>query len=695
MLRVYPKDKSLLDFDKVRLMLSDYCNGAPASELAKNLSSENDFDTVKKMLLQTNEFAVMLRESSVLPLKYSISLFSELNLLRIDGAMLHEEQFYNIRELTLSIESAFHYFKLHPDIYPALQEIIFQTKYEKNIALYIEAIIDIDKTVRSNASQELLQIRTDLAKKRIELNRQFEKAIARLSKEGMLVETEQTIRNGRRVVAVFSEHKRQVKGFLHGLSDTGKTSFIEPEETVEINNRLYELEQEERREIVRILRELTAKLKPFHGLLAQYQDIIVQYDLLYAKAKLALDMNGAMPVVSKQSIVHLIKAYHPLLLLHNKKQKKETIPLSLQLNHEKRILIISGPNAGGKTICLKLVGLLQLMMQAGLLIPVAPESEMGIFNTVMISIGDTQSIEYELSTYSAHLKIMKHFCLYADKHTLFLIDELGSGSDPTMGGAFAEAILETLATSKAIGIVTTHYMNLKTLANRFNGIINGAMEFDEKNLLPLYVLQVGKPGSSYTFAIAERIGIPRKVSDRARELVKQDHFKVENLLRELQKEKQVLNDREKSFLENEHKVKQKENQLNQLIENKDRQIAEEVKKLTRVEMQKVNETEKRFRQLMAEWNNTKDKSKLSQKISGIIVKNKPAKTPAVIKVKGEIIQEIKDAIKIDDEVKVIPLNRIGTAVELLKKKIKVNLNGLIIEFENEQLIKIERIKTEV
>ncbi len=609
--------------------------------------------------------------------------------------MLHEEQFYNIRELTLSIESAFHYFKLHPDIYPALQEIIFQTKYEKNIALYIEAIIDIDKTVRSNASQELLQIRTDLAKKRIELNRQFEKAIARLSKEGMLVETEQTIRNGRRVVAVFSEHKRQVKGFLHGLSDTGKTSFIEPEETVEINNRLYELEQEERREIVRILRELTAKLKPFHGLLAQYQDIIVQYDLLYAKAKLALDMNGAMPVVSKQSIVHLIKAYHPLLLLHNKKQKKETIPLSLQLNHEKRILIISGPNAGGKTICLKLVGLLQLMMQAGLLIPVAPESEMGIFNTVMISIGDTQSIEYELSTYSAHLKIMKHFCLYADKHTLFLIDELGSGSDPTMGGAFAEAILETLATSKAIGIVTTHYMNLKTLANRFNGIINGAMEFDEKNLLPLYVLQVGKPGSSYTFAIAERIGIPRKVSDRARELVKQDHFKVENLLRELQKEKQVLNDREKSFLENEHKVKQKENQLNQLIENKDRQIAEEVKKLTRVEMQKVNETEKRFRQLMAEWNNTKDKSKLSQKISGIIVKNKPAKTPAVIKVKGEIIQEIKDAIKIDDEVKVIPLNRIGTAVELLKKKIKVNLNGLIIEFENEQLIKIERIKTEV
>ena len=695
MIRVYPKDKSLLDFDKVRLLLSDYCNGSPAADLAKNLSSENDFDTVKKMLLQTNEFAVMLRESAVLPLKYSISLFSELNLLRIEGAMLHEEQFYNIRELALSIESAFHYFKLHPDIYPALQEIIFQTRYEKNVALFIEAIIDTDKTVRSNASQELLQIRTDFAKKRIELNRQFEKAIARLSKEGMLVETEQTIRNGRRVVAVFSEHKRQVKGFLHGLSDTGKTSFIEPEETVEINNRLYELEQEERREIVRILRELTSKLKPFHGLLAQYQDLIVQYDLLYAKAKLALDMNGAMPVVSKQSVIHLIKAYHPLLLLHNKKQKKETIPLSLQLNHEKRILIISGPNAGGKTICLKLVGLLQLMMQAGLLIPVAPESEMGIFNTVMISIGDTQSIEYELSTYSAHLKIMKHFCLYADKHTLFLIDELGSGSDPTMGGAFAEAILETLATSKAIGIVTTHYMNLKTLANRFNGIINGAMEFDEKNLLPLYVLQVGKPGSSYTFAIAERIGIPRKVSDRARELVKHDHFKVENLLRDLQKEKQVLNEREKSFLENEHKVKQKENQLHQLIENKDRQIAEEVKKLTRVEMQKVNETEKRFRQLIAEWNNTKDKSKLSQKISGIIVKNKPAKTPVVIKIKGEIIQEIKGAIKIGDEVKVIPLNRIGKAVELLKKKIKVNLNGLIIEFENEQLVKIERIKTEV
>ncbi|MEI7802252.1 MAG: DNA mismatch repair protein MutS, partial [Bacteroidota bacterium] len=556
MLRLYPKDKSLLDFDKIRLLLSDYCNGSPAMELAKNLAADNDYDAVKKMLLQASEFTSMLRESSVIPIKYSINLFSELNLLRIDGALLHEEQFYNIRELAMNIEAAFHFFKLHPDVYPALQEIISQTKYEKNIVEFIEAIIDTDKTVRSNASRELLQIRIDLSKKRIELNRQFERAISRLAKDGMLVDTEQSIRNGRRVVAVFSEHKRQVKGFLHGLSDTGKTSFIEPEETVELNNRLYELEQEERREIVKILRELTARLKPFQSLLMHYQNIIVNYDLLYAKAKLAVDMNGAMPIVSKQSIIHLVKAKHPLLLLHNKKLNKETIPLSLQLNHEKRILIISGPNAGGKTICLKLVGLLQIMMQAGLLIPVAPESEMGIFNTVMISIGDTQSIEYELSTYSAHLKIMKHFCLYADKHTLFLIDELGSGSDPTLGGAFAEAILETLATSKAIGIVTTHYMNLKTLANRYTGIINGAMEFDEKNLLPLYQLQVGKPGSSYTFAIAERIGIPRKVSDRARELVKQDHFKVENLLRDLQKEKQLLQEKEKLFLEYERGVKQ-------------------------------------------------------------------------------------------------------------------------------------------
>ncbi len=694
MLRLYPKDKSLLDFDKIRLLLAEYCNGIPAMELAKNLASENDYELVKKMLLQTNEFTTILRESSVMAIKYSINLFSELNLLRIDGAMLHEEQFYNIRELAISIESAFRFFKMHPEIYPALEEIISQTKYEKNIVEFIEAIIDTDKTIRSNASQELLQIRTDLSRKRIELNRQFEKAISRLAKDGMLVETEQTIRNGRRVVAVYSEHKRQVKGFLHGLSDTGKTSFIEPEETVELNNRLYELEQEERREIVRILRELTARLKPFQGLLSQYQNIIVSYDLLYAKAKLAMDMDGSMPIVSKQSIIYLVKAKHPLLLLHNKKLNKETIPLSLQLNHEKRILIISGPNAGGKTICLKLVGLLQIMMQAGLLVPVAPESEMGIFNTVMISIGDTQSIEYELSTYSAHLKIMKHFCLYADKHTLFLIDELGSGSDPTMGGAFAEAILETLAASKAIGIVTTHYMNLKTLANRYSGIINGAMEFDEKNLLPLYQLQVGKPGSSYTFAIAERIGIPRKVADRARELVNQDHFKVENLLRELQKDKQLLQEKEKAFQEYEKAVKQKEIQLKQQIENKDKEIAIEVLKLTKNEMLKISETEKRFRQLIAEWNNTKDKTKLSQKISGVIVKNKPVKAPAVIKLRGEILKETKDAIKIGDEVKVISLNRIGKAVELSKKKIKVDLSGLVIAFDIEQLIKIVRVKSD-
>jgi DNA mismatch repair protein MutS2 len=693
LLRLYPKDKSILEFDKIRELLIAYCNGAAAKERAANLSIYNDYEIVNTLLLQANEFSTMLKDGDALPIKYSLHLFSELNLLRIQNAVLNEEQFFLLKELALSIESSFRFFKNKPTVYPVLAEMISDTYFEKKIVDLIEHVIDIDKSVRSNASPELQNIRSSLQRRRSELNKMFAKAIQRLSKEDKLVDIEQSIRNGRKVLAIYSEHKRQVKGILHGMSDTGKTSFIEPEETVQLNNDIYELEQAERQEIYRILKELTANLFPFHSLLVRYQEAIVSYDLLYAKAKLAVDMNGVMPHLIKGSSFNLISAYHPLLYLYNKKLNKPTNPLSLLLNQDNRILIISGPNAGGKTICLKLVGLLQIMIQCGLLIPVDKDSELGIFDTLMISIGDTQSIEYELSTYSAHLKMMKHFCLYADKHTLFLIDEFGTGSDPTMGGAFAESILENLAANKAIGIVTTHYMNLKTMANQVKGIINGAMEFDETNLKPLYKLQVGKPGSSYTFAIADRIGIPKKISERAKELVNKNHFKLENILRDLQKEKQELKEREHQIKEFERELKLKENHLEQVIKSKEVQIETEVNKRTKNEFQKVKETEQRLRQLISEWNKTKDKSKISIKISELISKANPRPKNQVLKTKkGEVIIDSKDEVSVGDEVRVKTLNRIGKVIEINKKKIKVNMNGLPIEFDKEQIVKVKRIE---
>src|SRR4029079_15416406 len=304
----------------------------------------------------------------------------------------------------------------------------------------------------------------------------------------------------------------------------------EPEETIGLNNEVFSLENEERKEVYRILRELTKDLSKYEPLLSAWHAIIGEYDFIRGKAKLATDMRGEYPLLTDKSHVQLVEAYHPLLFLYNKRLNKATIPVTITLDETNRILVISGPNAGGKTVTMKTIGLLQMMVQAGLLVPVHPSSEFGVFKQLMIHIGDTQSLEFELSTYSSHLLNMKYFMENANGRTLFFIDELGSGSDPNLGGAFAEVILEELAKKHACGIVTTHYLHLKVMANKTPGILNGAMAFDETNLMPLYKLNIGKPGSSYTFAIAERIGLNRWLIDQARKLVDEDHFRLDKLL---------------------------------------------------------------------------------------------------------------------------------------------------------------------
>ena len=384
-------------------------------------------------------------------------------------------------------------------------------------------------------------------KKEMNYGALLRKVVARLNKAGYSAEIEESFSNGRRVVAVFSEHKRQVKGILHGESDSRKTAYIEPEETMELNNEVFSLEQDEHKEIQRILRALTAQLSVHSFLLQSWLIIAGEYDFIEAKAKLAIAINGNYPSISDKAIIDLKDAYHPLLLLHNKSSNKKTIPVTLKLDEKNRILVISGPNAGGKTVTMKTIGLNQIMIQSGLLVPVNPDSEFGIFKQLFIHIGDTQSIEFDLSTYSSHLMHMKYFIENANGKTLFFIDELGSGSDPNLGGAFAEVILNELNYKHAFGIVTTHYLNLKVMANHTPGILNGSMVFDEENLLPKYQLNIGKPGSSYTFAIAERIGLPKHLIKNAKKLVDENHFRLDNLLNRteqdlqtLQKEKQDL-----------------------------------------------------------------------------------------------------------------------------------------------------------
>ncbi len=328
------------------------------------------------------------------------------------------------------------------------------------------------------------------------------------------------------VVALYAEHKRQVKGILHGESDTRKTSFVEPEETIELNNEVFALQHEESREVYRILRELTSKLSAYSSLLLSYHSILGEYDFIRGKARLALMLNANHPLIVDKAHVHLINAYHPLLFLYNQKAQKPIYPLICLWNEKTRILLISGPNAGGKNGYFKNCWIITVNDPERFACSCASRFEMGIFKQLMIHIGDTQSLEFELSTYSSHLKNMKYFMENANGKTLFFIDELGSGSDPNLGGAFAEAILEELVKKHSMGIVTTHYLNLKIMANKTAGIINGAMAFDETNLLPMYKLIVGKPGSSYTFSIAERIGLEPAIIKRARQLVEEDHFQA-------------------------------------------------------------------------------------------------------------------------------------------------------------------------
>ncbi|RYF94993.1 MAG: DNA mismatch repair protein MutS, partial [Chitinophagaceae bacterium] len=595
-----------LEFDKIKGLLKEQCD----TEYGKLRSDELRIHTKKEFidheLKQADEFKQLIQGALYFPIDYILNLSKELKLISIQGAVLTGDDFLQIRKLPESIQKIFRWFdKERKTTYPSLHKLIEKTYYEKAIITLIDEVIDETGKVKDNASAELLRIRQQLSKRRGDLRRVFDRIVQKLSKSGLVTDTAEAFLNGRRVVALYAEHKRQVKGILHGESDTRKTSFVEPEETIELNNEVFGLEHEESREVYRILRELTAKLSAYSDLLSAYHSILGEYDFIRGKAKLAVTMNANHPMIVDKAHVRLISAYHPLLYLYNKKAGKPVYPVDLTLNEKTRILLISGPNAGGKTVTLKTVGLLQLMIQSGLLVPVHPDSEMGIFRQLMIHIGDTQSLEFELSTYSSHLKNMKYYMENANGKTLFFIDELGSGSDPNLGGAFAEVILEELVKKHAMGIVTTHYLNLKIMANKTPGIINGAMAFDETNLMPLYRLNIGKPGSSYTFSIAERIGLEQRIISRARQLVDEGHFRLDKLLNRTEQDLQIV---EKEKKELQHQLKENERMRKEMDalmkKEKHSQQVELLKQQNRVTEDRLaylKDMERKLKQIVFDW----------------------------------------------------------------------------------------------
>jgi DNA mismatch repair protein MutS2 len=615
--------------------------------------------------------------------------------------VLTGEQVLLIRKLAESIEKIFRWFdQERKTAYYSLVKVIENTYCEKAIIGIIDTVLDDHGQVKDTASNDLKDIRLSLYRKRNELRRMFERIVSKLNKQGYLAEIEESFMNGRRVLAVFAEQKRTVKGILHGESESRKTAFVEPEETIDLNNQVNELENDERKEVYRILRELTAKLSAYSSLLTMYHTVVGDYDFIRAKAKLAIEIKGEFPAIADKAYVHLIQAYHPLLFLYNQKTSKPTIPVTVTLDEAQRILVISGPNAGGKTVTLKTVGLLQMMVQSGLLVPVHPSSEFGIFKQLMIHIGDTQSLEFELSTYSSHLIHMKHFMENANGKTLFFIDELGSGSDPNLGGAFAEVILQELAKKHAMGIVTTHYLNLKVMAGKTAGIINGAMGFDEKNLRPQYKLIVGKPGSSYTFAIAERIGLDKSLIKRAKDLVDNDQFRLDKLLNRTE---QDLKDLEKREIDLQQLVKENEKLKREMqqVMNKERhqqqvELLKEQNKISEEKIAYLKDMERRLKQMLIEWRKEENKNKVVKQMEALLFKKNEKKAASKMEKKIDSkFDEIGGEIKMGDKVKMKRNHQVGQVIELRGKRAVVKIGLLPMQVEIKDLVVVkEKISEE-
>lgn len=705
-MKLFPESAIVqLEFDKIRTLLEAHCKTEYARLKAQDLRIHTRLSYIETELRQTHEYRGLLQHAVYFPNEFIANLSKELKLLGIPGAVLSGEQFVQVRKLAENMERLFRWFdKERRETYPGLTQVIENSYYEKSIQIAINEVLDENGNVLDNASEELRRIRISLYKKRNDLRRVFERIIQKLNKQGYLADIEESFLNGRRVVAVFAEQKRLIKGILHGESDTRKTAFIEPEETIELNNEVYSLENEESREVYRILRSLTAQLSSHAPLLNTYLQICGEYDFIRSKARFAQDYNGEYPVVLDKAHIHLVNAYHPLLYLYNKRAEKPTIPVTLTLDDKNRILVISGPNAGGKTVTMKTVGLTQMMVQAGLLVPVHPSSVFGIFKQLMIHIGDTQSLEFELSTYSSHLKNMKHFMEVANGKTLFFIDELGSGSDPNLGGAFAEVIMEELARKHAMGIVTTHYLNLKVMANKTPGIINGAMAFDEENLLPMYKLIIGKPGSSYTFSIAQRIGLDKRLIDRARSMVDEDHFRLDKLLnrteqdlRELEKKEKELN---KLLRENEKLKKEMEQVMDKEKHRQQVELLKQQNKITEDRIAYLKDMERKIKQILLEWKKTENKEKVMKEMFSLLFKKDDQKVVNKLQKKIESkFDEIAGEIAVGSKVKMKRNHQVGEVIELRGKRavvkigllpMQVDLKDLVMVREKEENVKGER-----
>ncbi|MFN6076172.1 MAG: endonuclease MutS2 [Fluviicola sp.] len=529
-----------LEFLQLREWLSGYAFQPTARKRLEELTPSNDFSFVENELHRTNEFKSIRVEGESFPALDFDELLAEIKLLPVKNAVLQQEGFVRIVRASDLVNHIIVFFDKRSQDYPKLIEILSPVFFTRELIELIEKVFDRRGQIRDDASPELFAIRQDIAKVRTQINKNFDKEMRKYLREGLLGETKEAYVNERRVLTVVSSFKRKISGSVVGSSKTGSLTFIEPEVNVPLNNELELLQDDERKEIFRILQQLTRDISHQLPLIEGYQHVLTEFDFIQAKTKMALELNAVLPGIVRQMRIELIEAYHPILWRNNKLLQKPTLAQSLTLDLKQRMLVISGPNAGGKSITLKTIGLLQLMLQSGLLIPVNENSKLCFFQQVLTDIGDNQSIENELSTYSYRLKRMRYFLKVANKRSLLLLDEFGTGSDPDLGGALAEVFFEELYKKLPFAVITTHYANIKLRADQLPNAINGCMLFNTDSLEPLYKLSMGQPGSSFTFEVAQMNGIPLDLIEKAKGKLDENKVKMDRLLNELQKEKTYL-----------------------------------------------------------------------------------------------------------------------------------------------------------
>jgi DNA mismatch repair protein MutS2 len=529
-----------LEFDFLRHLLHDYCVQPTAMLRMAELVPLNDHTQLMIELKRLDEFVKIRREAIPFPAMDFEELENEIKFLQIKDSVLSEESFSRLHRasnLSNEILKCFEGFEL---AFPELQTLLDNVESTDEITKAVDKVFNAKWIVRDDASPELMGIRNAIGSVRRQIAKNFAKVLKEFQGKGFLGDTGEAYLNERRVLAIYSTHKRKIPGVVAGSSKTGSLTYIEPEINIHLNFEVESLMDDERQEIRRILLQLTNSIRHRLPLIKEYQRLLTEFDFIQAKAKLAMELDARLPEICEETQIELIKAYHPVLFLNNKKLKRPTFPQSLVMDKFSRMLVISGPNAGGKSITMKTIGLLQVMLQSGLLVPVAEKSKMSFFHSVLTDIGDNQSIENQLSTYSYRLKRMKYFLDVANRKTLVLLDEFGTGSDPELGGALAEVFFEELYTKKAFGVITTHYGNIKLKAAQLRNAVNGCMLFNTETLEPTYKLSIGQPGSSFTFEVAEINGIPMKLIETAKTKLSESKVHLDELLSSLQEEKNRL-----------------------------------------------------------------------------------------------------------------------------------------------------------